>query len=47
MTNQSIKNAFERLWHHVLAKLSDYVTAEQVDSMVNNLSTADIDCGNW
>lgn len=38
MANQSIKNAFERMWQHVILKLSDYYTAAQVDAQL-----ADID----
>ena len=38
MANQSIKSAFERLWHHVILKLNNYATTESLDEHIADTS---------
>lgn len=40
MANQSIKAAFERFWHHVIVKLSDYATKEYVGTKITEYDEA-------
>ena len=34
MANQSIYNAFERMWQHIFSRLSDFVTRDYVDNKI-------------
>lgn len=38
MANQSIKSAFERLWHHIVLKLNNYATTESLDEHIADMS---------
>lgn len=35
-TNSSILAAFERMWHHIISKFSNYYTSEQVDNAIED-----------
>lgn len=38
MANQSIYAAFERMWHHLTNKLSNYVTQDSLSTSLNQMT---------
>jgi hypothetical protein len=36
MANPSIYAAFERMWQHILIKIGQFITGEEVDTKIQN-----------